>query len=60
MSISPNVTLTPAPPSVPGVPAPVSAEHEVHDLIVEAFDRLDRDAQGRVATWVADRYGALT
>jgi hypothetical protein len=60
MSISPNVTLTPAPPPVPGVPVSATAEHEILGQIVAAFERLDRDAQGRVATWVADRYGALT
>jgi hypothetical protein len=61
MTISSNVTLTPASPSVPGVPVPVSppAEHEILGRIVEAFELLDRDAQQRVAVWVADRYAAI-
>lgn len=54
-----NVNLTdPPPPEMALAPATAKDEIGALSVIAEALEPLDRAAQQRAATWVADRYGA--
>jgi hypothetical protein len=56
-----NVNLTDPPPQPEVSTGPATAKDEIGALnvIADALEPLDRAAQQRAATWVADRYGAV-